>query len=115
MGLKVGRTKVVVYVVSGVCGGLAGLILTAYSGAGYPRNGIGTELDAIAAVVIGGTLLTGGVGYVLGSAVGVLVLGLIQSFISFDGTLSSWWTKITIGVLLLMFVLIQRLFTRRTV
>jgi simple sugar transport system permease protein len=52
---------------------------------------------------------------VLGSAVGVLVLGLIQSFISFDGTLSSWWTKITIGVLLLVFVLIQRLFTRRTV
>ncbi len=73
------------------------------------------ELDAIAAVVIGGTLLTGGSGLVLGSAVGVLVLGLIQSFISFDGTLSSWWTKITIGVLLLVFVLIQRLFTRRTV
>ncbi len=72
------------------------------------------ELDAIAAVVIGGTLLTGGSGLVLGSAVGVLVLGLIQSFISFDGTLSSWWTKITIGVLLLVFVLIQRIFTRRT-
>jgi simple sugar transport system permease protein len=64
MGLKVARTTVSVYVISGVCGGLAGLVLTAYSGAGYPRNGIGTELDAIAAVVIGGTVLTGGRGYV---------------------------------------------------
>ena len=60
MGLNVARTKVLVYVISGTCGGLAGLVLTAYSGAGYPRNGIGTELDVIAAVVIGGTLLTGG-------------------------------------------------------
>ena len=62
------------------------------------------ELDAIAAVVIGGTLLTGGRGLVVGSLLGVLVLGTIQTFISFDGTLSSWWTKITIGVLLLGFV-----------
>jgi ribose/xylose/arabinose/galactoside ABC-type transport system permease subunit len=71
------------------------------------------ELDAIAAVVIGGTLLTGGRGLVLGSLLGVLVLGTIQTFISFDGTLSSWWTKIAIGVLLLVFVVIQRLMTRR--
>ncbi len=71
------------------------------------------ELDAIAAVVIGGTLLTGGSGYVLGSLLGVLVLGLIQTFISFDGTLSSWWTKIVIGALLLVFILLQRLFVRR--
>ena len=62
MGLPVARTKILVYVISGVCGGLAGLVLTAYSGAGYPLNGVGTELDAIAAVVIGGTLLTGGSG-----------------------------------------------------
>ena len=63
--------------------------------------------------MIGGTLLTGGSGLVLGSALGVLVLGTIQTFISFDGNLSSWWTKITIGVLLLLFVVIQRVFTRR--
>ena len=55
------------------------------------------ELDAIAAVVIGGTLLTGGSGYVFGSVLGVLVLGVIQTIITFDGTLSSWWTKIVIG------------------
>jgi galactofuranose transport system permease protein len=71
------------------------------------------ELDAIAAVVIGGTLLTGGRGLVIGSVIGVLVLGTIQTFISFDGTLSSWWTKIAIGVLLLAFVVMQRLVTRR--
>ena len=74
---------------------------------------VGMELDAIAAVVIGGTLLTGGRGYVLGSLLGVLVLGIIQTFISFDGTLSSWWTRSSIGVLLLVFVVVQRLVTRR--
>ena len=96
MGLNVARTKLLVYVISGVCGGLAGLLLTAYSGAGYPRNGIGTELDAIAAVVIGGTLLTGGTGYVLGSLIGVLVYGTIKKVISFMGAEQSW-TQIIIG------------------
>ncbi|MEU1972958.1 sugar ABC transporter permease YjfF [Microbacterium sp. NPDC019599] len=113
MGLKVGRTKVVVYVVSGVCGGLAGLILTAYSGAGYPRNGIGTELDAIAAVVIGGTLLTGGVGYVLGSLVGVLVYGTIKKLISFMGAEQSWM-QIIIGAILLIFIVVQRVIVARS-
>lgn len=115
MGLSVARTKVGVYVISGFCSSLAGLLFSIYTLSGYNLGAVGMELDAIAAVVIGGTLLTGGSGLVLGSAVGVLVLGLIQSFISFDGTLSSWWTKITIGVLLLVFVLIQRIFTRRSV
>jgi ribose/xylose/arabinose/galactoside ABC-type transport system permease subunit len=114
MGLAVARTKVGVYVISGFCSALAGLLFSIYTLSGYNLGAVGMELDAIAAVVIGGTLLTGGSGLVLGSALGVLVLGLIQAFISFDGTLSSWWTKITIGVLLLMFVVIQRLFTRRT-
>lgn len=113
MGLKVARTKVVVYVVSGVCGGLAGLLLTAYSGAGYPRNGIGTELDAIAAVVIGGTLLTGGVGYVLGSLVGVLVYGTIKKLISFMGAEQSWM-QIIIGGILLVFIVVQRIIVARS-
>ena len=114
MGLAVARTKVGVYVISGFCSALAGLLFSIYTLSGYNLGAVGMELDAIAAVVIGGTLLTGGSGLVLGSAVGVMVLGLIQSFISFDGTLSSWWTKIAIGLLLLVFVLLQRLFTRRT-
>jgi simple sugar transport system permease protein len=114
MGLAVARTKIGVYVISGFCSGLAGLLYAIYTLSGYSLTAVGMELDAIAAVVIGGTLLTGGSGLVLGSAVGVLVLGTIQSFISFDGTLSSWWTKITIGVLVLVFVLIQRILTRRS-
>ncbi|MBX9244604.1 sugar ABC transporter permease YjfF [Actinotalea ferrariae] len=113
MGLAVARTKVTAYVISGLCGGLAGLLLTAYSGAGYPRNGIGTELDAIAAVVIGGTLLTGGRGYVLGSLVGVLVFGTIKTIISFMGAEQSWM-QIIIGGLLLLFIVVQRAIVARS-
>jgi simple sugar transport system permease protein len=112
MGLAVARTKVLVYVVSGLCGGLAGLVLTAYSGAGYPRNGIGTELDVIAAVVIGGTLLAGGTGYVLGSLVGVLVYGTIQTVISYQGAEQSW-TRIIVGLMLLVFIVVQRMIVVR--
>lgn len=113
MGLNIARTKVAVYVISGLCAALAGLVLTAYSGAGYPRNGIGTELDAIAAVVIGGTLLTGGAGYVLGSAVGALVLGLMNVLITRDGSISPEFTTIITGGILLVFVLLQRAVTAR--
>ena len=112
MGLNVARTKVLVYVISGLCAGLAGLVLTAYSGAGYPRYGIGTELDVIAAVVIGGTLLTGGRGYVLGSLVGVLVYGTINTVISFKGADQSW-TRIIVGALLLLFIVVQRIIVAR--
>jgi len=112
MGLAVARTKVLVYVISGVCGGLAGLVLTAYSGAGYPRNGIGTELDVIAAVVIGGTLLTGGTGYVIGSVIGVLVYGTIKTVISYMGAEQSW-TRIIIGLMLLLFIVVQRVIVVR--
>lgn len=113
MGLPVTRTKVLVYVISGFCSGLAGILFTFYTLSGYSLTALGMELDAIAAVVIGGTLLTGGSGFVLGSVIGVLVLGLIQTIISFEGTLSSWWTKIVIGGLLLVFILLQRLLSRR--
>lgn len=113
MGLPVARTKVLVYVVSGLCSGLAGILYAFYTLAGYSLTAIGTELDAIAAVVIGGTLLTGGYGLVLGSVVGVLVLGIIQTVISFEGTLSSWWTRIVIGALLLVFIVLQKVLTLR--
>ena len=113
MGLAVARTKVLVYVISGLCGGIAGLVLTAYSGAGYPRNGIGTELDVIAIVVIGGTLLTGGRGYVLGSMIGVFVYGTIKTIISFMGAEQSW-THIIVGGLLLLFIVVQRAIVTRS-
>ncbi|HJE50370.1 MAG TPA: sugar ABC transporter permease YjfF [Tessaracoccus flavescens] len=113
MGLPVARSKVLAYVVSGTCAGLGGLLFAMFSRSGYALTGVGMELDAIAAVVVGGTLLTGGSGFVLGSLLGVLVLGLIQTIITFEGTLSSWWTKIVIGALLLVFVVLQRALARR--
>lgn len=113
MGLPVGRTKVLVYAISGLCSAVAGVLFTFYTLSGYSLTAVGMELDAIAAVVIGGTLLTGGSGFVLGSVLGVLVLGVIQTIISFQGTLSSWWTRIVIGILLLVFILLQRALTPR--
>lgn len=113
MGLRVAWVKVGVYAISGFCAGLGGLLFALYTLSGYSLHAVGMELDAIAAVVIGGTLLAGGRGFVVGSLIGVLVLGTIQTFISFDGGLSSWWTRIAIGVLLLVFVVVQRLMTRR--
>lgn len=113
MGLRVGAVKVGVYAVSGFCAGLGGLLFALNTPSGNSLHAVGMELDAIAAAVIGGILLTGGRGYVVGALVGVLVLGVIQTFITFDGTLTSWWTRIAIGVLLLVFVVIQRLMTRR--
>ncbi|GAA2360777.1 galactofuranose ABC transporter, permease protein YjfF [Dactylosporangium salmoneum] len=112
MGLPVGRTKIAVYTISGVCSALGGVLLTFYTPSGYGLNALGMELDAIAAVVIGGTVLTGGSGFVLGTVAGVGVLGLIQTIITFQGTLSSWWTKIVIGVLLFVFIVLQRTVTR---
>ncbi|UUZ77661.1 sugar ABC transporter permease YjfF [Polaromonas sp. P1(28)-13] len=114
MGLPVRATLVGVYTLSGFCSALAGVIFTFYMLSGYGLHATGLELDAIAAVVIGGTLLTGGVGYVAGTLFGVLMLGIIQTLISFDGSLSSWWTRIVVGVLLFTFCLLQRLLTRRT-
>ena len=108
MGLPVARTKVLVYTFSGFCSALAGVVFTFYMLSGYGLHAVGFELDTIAAVVIGGTLLTGGVGYVLGTFFGVLIQGVIQTIISFEGTLSSWWTKIVIGLLLFAFILLQR-------
>jgi simple sugar transport system permease protein len=113
MGLPVGATLVRVYALSGACAALAGLVMSIYMLSGYSLHAVGLELDAIAAVVIGGTLLTGGVGYVAGTVVGVLILGIIQTLVIFNGSLSSWWTRIVIGILLFLFVLSQRLIESR--
>ena len=110
MGLPVRSTLVGVYTLSGFCSALAGVVFTFYMLSGYGLHAVGLELDAIAAVVIGGTLLSGGVGYVFGTLFGVLMLGIIQTLITFDGTLSSWWTRIVIGALLFAFCVLQRVF-----
>lgn len=114
MGLPVGKSKILIYTISGFCASLAGLIFTFYMLSGYGLHANGLELDTIAAVVIGGTLLTGGAGYVAGSVVGVLILGIIQTVIVFEGTLSSWWTKIAIGALLMLFIVLQRIIVTRS-
>ena len=113
MGLPVGATLVRVYAFSGFCAALAGLVMSVYMLSGYSLHAVGLELDAIAAVVIGGTLLTGGVGYIAGTVVGVLILGIIQTLVIFNGSLSSWWTRIVIGILLFLFCLSQRLIEGR--
>jgi galactofuranose transport system permease protein len=113
MGLPVGGTVVRVYLLSGFCAALGGVVMTFYMLSGYSLHAVGLELDAIAAVVIGGTLLRGGVGYVVGTLFGVLILGIIQTLIVFDGTLSSWWTRIVVGALLFLFCLLQRLIESR--
>ncbi|MEU0494078.1 sugar ABC transporter permease YjfF [Mycobacterium sp. NPDC006124] len=112
MGLNASRARVSVYAISGLCAAFAGLLLGVQKLSGYSLNGIGLELDAIAAAVIGGVLLSGGVGFVLGSLIGVLVLGTIQTFVT-AANLDSYWTRIMTGVLLLAFVLVQRLLVRK--
>jgi simple sugar transport system permease protein len=107
MGLPVARTRVLVYMFAGFCSALAGIVfsINLLSGHGLYANGL--ELEAISSVVIGGTLLTGGVGYVFGTMFGVLINSLIQVLIIFNGEPSSWWTRIVIGALTLVFILVQ--------
>jgi len=109
MGLPVGRTKILTYTMSGFCSAMAGVVYTMYTQSGDPASCVGLELDAIASVVIGGTLLSGGVGFMAGTAMGVLILGLIQTLITFQGNLNTWWTRIVVGLLVLAFILLQNL------
>jgi galactofuranose transport system permease protein len=113
MGLPVGRTKITVYAFSGFCSALAGVVWSISLLSGYGGYAPGMELDAIASVVIGGTLLTGGVGNVIGTLFGVLINQTIVSILQFNGTLSSWWTRIGVGVLTLIFIGVQSLFYMR--
>jgi simple sugar transport system permease protein len=109
MGLPVASTKIGVYALSGFCSALAGVVYTFYTSSGNPTAGTGLELEAIAAVVIGGSLLSGGIGLLAGTLVGVLIFGMIQTIITFQGNVNSWWTKIIVGLLLLVFILLQKL------
>lgn len=113
MGISIAKTTISIYALSSFLATLAGIVFTFYTFSGYALGAIGVELDAIAAVVIGGTLLTGGRGFVLGTVLGVFLMGVIQTYITFDGTLSSWWTKIVIGLLLFFFIVLQKLLNGR--
>jgi ribose/xylose/arabinose/galactoside ABC-type transport system permease subunit len=113
MGLPVARTTILVYTVSGLFSALGGIVFTFYMLSGYSLHLMGMEMDAIASCVIGGILLTGGFGYLAGPMLGVLATGIIQTIIMFQGTLSSWWTKIVIGFLLFLFMAFQRMIVMR--
>jgi len=110
MGLPVGRTKVLIYTLNGFLSALAGIVYSIYLLSGFGLNALNLEMDAIASVVIGGTLLDGGVGYVFGTMFGVLINGLIQNLIMFNGQLLSWWTRIAIGALTLVSLGLQSAF-----
>jgi len=110
MGLPVARTKLIVYSFSGFCSALAGIVFSVSLLSGYGGYAQSMEMDAIASVVIGGTALTGGTGTVLGTLFGVMINGIIVSILQFNGTLTSWWTRIGVGVLTLIFIGIQSLF-----
>jgi len=112
LGIPVHSTIIRVYTLSGFFSALSGVVFAFYTASAYPLAAVGVELDAIAAVVIGGTLLTGGMGFVLGTFFGGIIMGVIQTLIAFDGSLNSWWTKIMIGALLFGFIVLQRLITR---
>ncbi len=108
MGLPVGRTKVLVYGFNGLCSVLAGVAYALYVKSGWNLSLQGGELEVITCAVIGGTLLTGGVGYMIGTLFGVLLKSVIPALITFNGNLLSWWGKIATGLLLLLFICIQR-------
>ena len=101
MGLPTKRTKILAYVVCGFCSALAGVVYSLIM-----------QMDAIASSVIGGTLMSGGVAFLPGTLLGVLIQGVIQTFITFQGTLSAWWTRIIIALLLCLFIVIQAVVSR---
>jgi ribose transport system permease protein len=117
MGLPVARVTFLVYLASGGLAGLAGVLLAALGFAGQPTEGIGWELFAIAAVVVGGTLLTGGSGSVLTTLAGVLLLGILFNVLNFENgkgwiSLSAAWQSVVRGLFLLVVVLLQARLTR---
>ncbi|MCW2820170.1 MAG: transporter permease [Marmoricola sp.] len=112
MGLRVTRVKTTVYVMSGLLAGLAGALNAAYLASGVTILGVGMELDVIAAVVIGGTLLVGGAGSVFGTLAGVLLLGVIQNLINQVGSLNSSVQAVVSGAFLIVVVVLQTLLSR---
>jgi galactofuranose transport system permease protein len=113
LGVDVERTQLAVYTMCGACAGMAGVILAAQFGAGQPTEGLGWELSAIASVVVGGTLLTGGLGTVGGTLAGALLLGVVFNLLNFENgrgviSLSAYWQSVIRGAFLLLVVMLQR-------
>jgi ribose/xylose/arabinose/galactoside ABC-type transport system permease subunit len=118
MGLKVERILMSVYMTSGLLAGLAGVILASQFGAGQPTEGIGWELFAIASVVVGGTLLTGGVGSVGATLAGAILLAMVFNILNFENglgwiSLSAYWQSVIRGLFLLAVVILQAKFAEK--
>ena len=113
MGINVKRTRFAAYVISGFYCAIGGILFCLNTCSGFVEQAKGFEMDAIASAVIGGTLLTGGVGNVIGSFFGVLIKGTIETLINFPGVLSSWWARIAIAALLAFFIILQSILGSR--
>ena len=111
LGLNVRKVKLKAYVLDGFLCGVGSVLFCLNTLGGFVEQAKGFEMDAIASSVIGGTLLTGGVGNVVGTLFGVMIKATIEAFITFQGTLSSWWTRITIAALLCFFIVLQSILT----
>lgn len=110
MGLNVKKIKFQAYVLDGILASIGGYLVCLNSCAGFVEQAKGMEMDAISSAVIGGTLLSGGVGTPFGTLFGVLIKGTISSLITTQGTLSSWWVRIVLSALLCFFIILQSVF-----
>ena len=113
LGINVKRTKFIAHLMCSILAGIAGYAFFLYVGSGSPSHAQGMEMDAIASSIIGGTLLTGGVGNIIGTFVGVLSLSTIQNIVSSIGLDDAWWTGITVAAMLCLFLIIQSIVTSR--
>jgi len=107
LGVNVKRTRFISYVISGLLSGIAGFVFMMHTGAGNATNAAGAEMNAIASSIIGGTLLSGGVGNVIGTFFGVMTLATINSIVTTSGLRDPWWQEITVGAMLCFFILLQ--------
>ena len=107
LGINVKRTRFMSYILSGLLSGISGYVFMMHTGAGNATNAAGMEMNAIASSIIGGTLLTGGVGNVIGTLFGTMTLTTIQKIVVSSGLNDPWWQRITAGGMLCFFILLQ--------
>ncbi len=107
LGINVKKTRFMTYLISGLLSGIAGFVFMMHTGAGNATNAAGAEMNAIASSIIGGTLLTGGVGNVIGTFFGTLTLTTIKKIVVTSGLKEPWWQSITTGAMLLFFIVLQ--------